>query len=127
MRRKNKTMILKRPWLFALPALAILVAYSAAEAKLRTTNDFPTADRAEYVFACMGTNNMTPEYLEKCSCAIDVIASRISYEEYLGARTVLTIRQAQTPNADLYKSVRMEKEKLEGLFRAEAGAILKCF
>ncbi len=120
-------MIVKRPWLFFLPALAVLIAYSAAEARLRTVNDFPTMDRAEYVFACMGTNNMTPEYIEKCSCAIDTIASRISYDEYLSAKTVLTIRQANTPNADLYKSVRMEKEKLEGLFRAEAAAILKCF
>jgi hypothetical protein len=31
------------------------------------TNDYPTAARAEYVFACMATNGQTQDALTRCS------------------------------------------------------------
>ena len=42
---------------------------------------YATAARAEYVFACMATNGGTQEALQRCSCAIDVIASVLPYEQ----------------------------------------------
>src|SRR5215510_13466191 len=54
-----------------------LVAAAAAQlpAGAAELNDYPTAARADYVFACMKTNGETRPALEKCSCSIDVIAS----------------------------------------------------
>jgi hypothetical protein len=53
-------------------AAAAAATTSAGAAEL---NDYPTAARADYVFACMKTNGDTRQALEQCSCSIDVIAS----------------------------------------------------
>ena len=50
-------------------------------------NDYPTAARADYVFACMVTNGQTREMLDRCSCSIDEIAAILPYEQYLQAET----------------------------------------
>jgi hypothetical protein len=54
-------------------------------------NDYPTAARADYVFACMKTNGETRRALEQCSCSIDVIASILPYDRYVAAETVLSL------------------------------------
>lgn len=74
----------------ARPALSQDVAFSAAPGGV---NDYPTATRAEYVFACMQTNGGTSEALKRCSCAIDVIASVLPYADYEKAETVLRMRR----------------------------------
>src|SRR6476646_1147695 len=56
-------------------------------------NDYPTAARADYVFACMKTNGDTQPALEKCSCSIDVIASILPYDRYVAAETFLSLSQ----------------------------------
>ena len=48
-----------------------------------TANDYPTAERVEYVLNClqdMGRNSM--DDLQTCSCRIDTIASEMSFETY---------------------------------------------
>ena len=54
--------------MIAVPGLAF--GQTAAE----RLNDFPTAARADYVFACMSTNGTTREMLQKCSCSVDEVA-----------------------------------------------------
>src|SRR5262252_662633 len=56
--------------------------------------DYPTAARAEYVFACMATNGGTQEALQRCSCTIDVIAGLLPYAKYEQAETVLRMRRS---------------------------------
>jgi len=59
-----------------------LVAAAAGTSPVGTAefNDYPTAARADYVFACMKTNGDTRQALEQCSCSIDVIASILPYD-----------------------------------------------
>src|SRR5262249_6741803 len=66
-----------------------LVAAVAAQLPVGAAelNDYPTAARADYVFACMKTNGDTQPALEKCSCSIDVIASILPYDRYVAAET----------------------------------------
>ena len=52
-------------------------------------NDFPTAARMEYVLECMKDHGGKYEYLYKCSCAVDKIAGRLKYDDYLEASTAL--------------------------------------
>src|SRR6516165_6101156 len=47
-------------------AAAAAAQFAASAAEL---NDYPTAARADYVFACMKTNGETRPALEKCSCS----------------------------------------------------------
>ena len=48
-----------------------------------TANDYPTAERVEYVLNCLqdlGRNSM--DDLQTCSCRIDSVASSMSFETY---------------------------------------------
>src|SRR4030081_669685 len=71
-------------------AAAIAGTMSSGAAEL---NDYPTAARADYVFACMKTNGETRRALEQCSCSMDVIASILTYDRYVSAETVLSLSQ----------------------------------
>lgn len=88
---------------------------------------YATAVRAEYVFACMTANGGTQEALQRCSCAIDVIAEVLPYSEYEKAETVLRMRRSaggylaqEFRSADTNAFVRNFEE-------AEAEAEVRCF
>jgi len=49
---------------------------------------YPTVDRVQYVLECMKNHEGKYEYLYKCSCAIDAIADRLSYKDYVEASSV---------------------------------------
>jgi len=66
----------------------IAAALVTAAPLLAAANDFPTHARAEYVLTCMRDNNMRQDALYKCSCAIDAIADKVSYEQWVDLSTV---------------------------------------
>jgi len=90
-------------------------------------NDYPTVARAEYVFACMAANEMRQDFLHRCSCAIDTIARRVSYEDYERAEAMVRIQLGHSPREQAYKSVGVSKELLDNFFRAQAASVLECF
>ena len=58
-------------------------------APLAHANDFPTRARVEFVLACMRDSKAPPqESMYKCSCAIDAIADKVRYEEWVDLSTV---------------------------------------
>ena len=65
-------------------ALAIVVS-----APLCRANDFPTADRVEFVMECMRDHAGGQfELLNKCSCTIDRLAEQYKYDDYVEAQTM---------------------------------------
>ena len=50
-------------------------------------NDYPTTARVEYVQDCIGRHGGKLEDLYKCSCAIDRLAEKLTYDEYVEAST----------------------------------------
>ncbi len=98
----------------------------SAVAKARV-NDYPTHARSQFVFACMASNEMDRNFLKKCSCAIDVIAARLSYEDYEKAEAILRLQLGTTPREEAYQSVGIAKAPLEKLFRAQAASEIECF
>lgn len=114
--------------MFPLPRLsaaALLVAApAAAESPL---NDFPTAARADYVFACMATNGQTRQALEQCSCSIDHVARLLTYERYVQAETMLRTLQVTGERVAAFRGSARHKEMVEDLRRAQAEADLLCF
>ena len=82
---------------YAAPLIAALgLGLSAAVAQeidADTANDYPTFNRADYVFGCMQVNGNTRLALERCSCSIDVIASILPFKVYEEAETIMSIRQ----------------------------------
>ena len=57
--------------------------------QIALANDFPTRARVEYVIACMEETKAPPtEAMYKCSCAIDAIADKVRYSEWVDLSTV---------------------------------------
>ena len=90
-------------------------------------NDYPTAARADYVFACMATNGQTQDALQKCSCSIDVIASIIPYEKYVHYETILRMQLVGGEKSEVFRGVTWLKETVDDLRRAQAEAEARCF
>ena len=108
--------------------LAISIAAGAAAAQQGpVVNDYPTAARAEYVFACMATNGQTQDALTRCSCSIDQIASVLPYDDYVEAETVLRMRLASGERGALFRGTAAVREIAADLRRAQAEAEILCF
>jgi hypothetical protein len=90
-------------------------------------NDYPTAVRADYVFACMQVNGRTPEALEKCSCSIDVIASLLPYDKYEEAETIMRVRQRGGEKVAIFLTNPTLRAKVDDLRRAQVEGELRCF
>ncbi len=106
--------------------LAAPIAASAQSVADRL-NDYPTAARADYVFACMVTNGQTREMLDRCSCSIDLIASILPYEQYEQAETVLSMRRVGGERMAFFKSAVLAENMVADLRRAQAEAEVVCF
>lgn len=90
---------------------------------------YPTEVLADYVFGCMATNGQTPDALRRCSCSIDQIAARMSFEDYTQAETVL--RMQQIPGGDnratLFRNTPFAQASVDKLRQAQVEAETRCF
>jgi hypothetical protein len=112
-----------------LLTLAILLLPVGAWAGLPNPalqNDYPTAARADYVFACMAVNGETHEALDRCSCAIDVVASILPYKDYVSAETVLSMQLEKSFLAMEFQTAAA-KLVVRRLHEAEAEGEVRCF
>jgi hypothetical protein len=107
-----------------LLTLAFIASGTSAAAEL---NDYPTEVRADYVFACMKTHGDTQLALRQCSCSIDVIATLLSYDQYVAAETVLSLSQVQGRFGAMFRSPEPAKEVVKNLRQAQAEAEVRCF
>ena len=113
-----------------VPALAFWLATASAggaQSVAERFNDYPTAARADYVFACMATNGQGRDVLERCSCSIDVVASLLPYEQYVEAETVLSMRLVGGERMAVFRSSALANELVADLRRAQAEAEILCF
>lgn len=111
-------------------AAACLAAWSGgagAQTVAERFNDYPTAARADYVFACMATNGRSREMLMRCSCSIDEIAAILPYEAYEQAETVLSMRRTGGERMAVFNSAVVAETLVAGLRRAQAEAEVVCF
>ncbi len=90
-------------------------------------NDYPTAARADYVFACMASNGQSRQMLERCACSIDEIASILPYERYVQAETVLSMRRVGGERMAVFNSAVAAQTLVADLRRAQAEAEVICF
>ena len=67
--------------------VALLLAPRAANSDPPAKHDYPTVARVEYVNECIGQNGGALAALYQCSCAIDNLAARLSYDEFVEAGT----------------------------------------
>ena len=95
--------------------------------KPQKPNDFPTYARAEYVYICMSANGVSEYVLRQCSCAIDEIANRMSYDDYVAAETAVRFRQMRGERASQFREVEVVRRSVRALRAAQAEAEIACF
>jgi hypothetical protein len=103
------------------------LAVGSVTAQQEGMSDYPTAARADYVFACMAANGGTRQALERCSCSIDIIASILPYERYVQAETALSVGQRAGESAELFRNNAFVRDLLADLRRAQAEGEVECF
>lgn len=113
--------------LLPLPLLLLLPLAGHAASAGAASSDYPTAARADYVFACMTVNGGSQEALQRCSCAIDVIASLLPYDAYEAADTVLRMRQLSGGYLAQTFHTASTNETVRHLEEAQAEAEVRCF
>lgn len=111
----------------SVPTLTAALMVWAGMAGAQAVNDYPTNARADYVFICMATNGQTRDMLDKCSCAIDQIATVLPYDDYVKAETVLSMRQAAGERMAMFRQGAVVNEMVANYRRAEAEAEILCF
>jgi hypothetical protein len=107
--------------------LALGSALFVQSARAADSGDYPTAARAEFVFACMATNGGNQEALQHCSCAIDVIASVLPYSDYEKAETVLRMRRSAGGYLGQEFRSALTNNIVRDLDEAQAEAEIRCF
>ena len=90
-------------------------------------NDYPTTARVDYVFGCMKANGETRDYLERCSCSIDVIANVLPYDKYVSAETVLSMNEVAGNLGTQFRATAIARTAVDDLRRAQAEAEVRCF
>lgn len=106
---------------------AIVIAAPGAAQEADPLNDYPTAARADYVFACMAVNGQTRRALEQCACSVDHIARIIPYDAYVRAETVLRTLQRGGENIGAIRNSARLSAAVADLRRAQAEADMICF
>ena len=91
------------------------------------TKNIPTNEKVEYVFACMQGNEDSQAYLVKCSCSIDYIDEQMTYEEYVQAETIMSLRQIYGEKSLLFKNTPNAMEITSNMQNILAEAEMECF
>ena len=98
----------------------------SSELEIKTKN-IPTNEKVEYVFACMQGNEDSQAYLTKCSCSIDYIDEQMTYEDYVQAETIMSLRQIYGEKSLLFKNTPNAIEITSNMQNLLAEAEMECF
>ncbi|MFD1344727.1 hypothetical protein [Litorisediminicola beolgyonensis] len=107
--------------------LALIGSAAQGQSVAERLNDYPTAARADYIFACMATNGQSRAALERCACSIDEIAAILPYDDYVEAETVLSMRLTGGERMAVFNSAVAANNLVAELRRAQAEAEIICF
>ena len=98
----------------------------SANLEIKTKN-IPTNEKVEYVFACMQGNEDTQAYIAKCSCSIDYIDEQMTYDEYVNAETILSLKQIYGEKSLMFKNTPNAMEIYSNMQNILAEAEMECF
>ena len=92
-----------------------------------SADKFPTTAIADYVLGCMAANGNTYESLQQCSCSIDFIKSRMTYDDYEKAQTIMRVQLDRGQRGIFYRDSNWAKKRVDELQKYQAESTLRCF
>ena len=97
-------------------------------APLAAANDFPTRARVEFVLACMQESKAPPtESMYKCSCAIDAIAAKVRYSEWVDLATVANGITIAGERGGVMRDMKDGRKLIETYRKLQESAKKQCF
>jgi hypothetical protein len=102
-----------------------LIAATAAHADT-PAHDYPTIARIEYVQECMNRAGAQQNTMYQCACAIDRIAEKLTYDEFVEASTFAKYATLPGEGGGIFRDTDEAKKKAK-LFRTiESDAYRAC-
>jgi hypothetical protein len=105
----------------SIAAVALALASPAAFAY-----DYPTADRVQFVLECMYRNGGSSVYVYKCSCVIDSIAQKFTFDEWIDASTIARYQTMPGEGMGLFRDAPEERAAAKRYRDVEADAKKLC-
>ena len=110
----------------AVLVAALLLAPRAANSDPPAKHDYPTVARVEYVNQCIGQNGGALAALYQCSCAIDKLAARLSYDEFVEAGTYAKYATLPGEGGGIFRDSTGAKDRAKLYRELERGARRSC-
>jgi len=92
-----------------------------------SANEYPTVAVADYVLGCMAANGNSFESLHQCSCSIDFIKTKMSYEEFEEANTIMQVQLDKGQRGIFFRDSNWAKDRVKFLQDVQAESTLLCF
>jgi hypothetical protein len=105
---------------------AIALAFTAFAAPAAFAYDYPTADRVQYVLECMYRNGGSSVYVYKCSCVIDSIAQKYTYDEFIDSSTIARYQTMPGEGMGMFRDSPDERAAAKRFREVEADAKKLC-
>lgn len=116
----------RTPTLVALTAACALCWCALPAHSDPLSNDYPTTARVEFVQDCMGRNGGKLETLYKCSCVIDRLAEKLSYDDYVEASTFSHYSTLPGEGGGIFRDPDRAKERAKLYKSLESNAYKAC-
>ena len=104
-------------------ALALAITPAAAHAE---SAGYPTVDRVEFVLECMQKNGGKQVFLYKCSCLIDDIARKYSYDDFVEASTAARYQTLGGERGGVFRDPPKVRETAKRYLQVEGEAMKRC-
>jgi hypothetical protein len=106
----------------------LLLPLLLAVSPLSFANDFPTRARVEFVLACMEDAKAPPtEAMYKCSCAIDAIADKVRYTEWVDLSTVANGITIAGERGGVMRDMKDGRKLIDTYRKLQENAKKQCF
>jgi hypothetical protein len=103
-----------------------LYVFTAALGGDPPTNDFPTHARVEYVQECIASHGGKLSNLYQCSCVIDRIAEKFTYDDFVEAATFAKYSSLPGERGALFRDSDRAREMAKRYRDIEADASRSC-
>lgn len=118
------------PLVVAASIAGVTVAARAqdAGAPARDPHDYPTSERVMYVEACMRTHPELGHYemLNKCSCALDLIASKVTFDDFDTMNTAFNAATIGGERGSLFRDTPVMQDKIKEFRKLQADVQRSC-
>jgi hypothetical protein len=124
--RKLATQRTRMPTPVALRVFAALCWCALPAHSDPLPNDYPTTARVEFVQDCMARQGGQLAALYKCSCVIDGLAAKLSYDDYVEASTFAHYSTLPGEGGGIFRDPDRAKERAKLYRTLETNAYKAC-